>query len=177
MKASRTPAQMASIHDLQLFLSGKELLKTEIPIEWHPLLDNHDQVYRIPGIKNGCCARCGNSDPDLFATYPHSVCGKDCLYCRKCMMMGRISACTDLYGWSGPPVQWDSGHAILQWKGELSPSQEKAAEAIIQTVREPGEILIWAVCGAGKTEMIFNAPAAGRSMSPKAKRQPAQRVS
>lgn len=157
MKASRTPAQMASIHDLQLFLSGKELLKTEIPIEWHPLLDNHDQVYRIPGIKNGCCARCGNSDPDLFATFPHSVCGKDCLYCRKCMMMGRISACTDLYGWSDPPVQWDSGHVILQWKGELSPSQEKAAEAIIQAVQEPGELLIWAVCGAGKTEMIFKA--------------------
>ncbi len=35
-------------------------------------------------------------------TFPAQDADETCLYCRKCLMMGRISGCTPLIGWKGP---------------------------------------------------------------------------
>lgn len=70
-------------------------------------------------------------------------------------MMGRISACSTLFGWNGAPVKWDSAAAKLNWDGTLSSSQAEASDAIVRAVQEKTELLVWAVCGAGKTEMVF----------------------
>ncbi len=139
---------------LQSLLSGRELLLQEIPSEYHSFLQSPD-IYALNAIENHHCRRCGNNDQRLFARSPHHVCGTDCLYCRKCIMMGRISACSLLYGWGGEPVKWEAGAAKLNWEGILSPSQAEASRAIVQAVQEKAELLVWAVCGAGKTEMVF----------------------
>ena len=139
---------------LQTLLSGRELLLEEIPAINQDSLQT-PEIYTMKAIENNACRRCGNSDPRLFARFPHQACGTECLYCRKCIMMGRLSACSTLYGWGGSPVEWDSADAKLNWDGVLSPSQAEASKAIVQAVQDSAELLVWAVCGAGKTEMVF----------------------
>ena len=139
---------------LQNLLSGRELLLQEIPSEYHDSL-YEAAIYTTKGIENGQCRRCGNDDERLLARFPHQVCGTECLYCRKCIMMGRVSACSLLYGWGGKPIEWNAASARLKWSGTLSSSQAEASKAIVQAVQNRSELLVWAVCGAGKTEMVF----------------------
>ncbi len=154
VKASR-PSPLPSSISLQQLLIGKELLLTEIPNELKEQLQGNEQIYSVKGIENGICRRCGKTDTRLFATFPHSSCGKDCLYCRHCIMMGRISSCSTLFGWKGEMLRWSPESARLWWEGSLSVSQKEASEKIIEAVQKQRDLLIWAVCGAGKTEMIF----------------------
>ncbi|WP_445487923.1 DEAD/DEAH box helicase [Niallia sp. 03133] len=70
-------------------------------------------------------------------------------------MMGRISECTPLISWTGPAVIQDTASANLEWEGTLSPGQQKASDKLEQMIDEQSELLIWAVCGAGKTEVLF----------------------
>nr|WP_175354289.1 DEAD/DEAH box helicase [Bacillus sp. FJAT-27986] len=154
VKASRHSTGSSPI-SLQQLLIGKELLITEIPNELKEQLDLNEQIYSVRGIENGICRRCGNTDSRLFATFPHSACGENCLYCRHCIMMGRISSCSTLFGWKGEMPRWSPELARLRWDGSLSLSQKEASEKIMEAVRNQMDLLIWAVCGAGKTEMIF----------------------
>lgn len=143
--------------DAQSFLFGRELLRTEIPFDIANELAQ-GLVYQVAGIsEERVCRRCGNHDARLFASYPCFCCKRECIYCRKCIMMGRISTCTPLYGWSGSPLQfgWSDEQVALQWEGNLSPSQTTSSKEIVEAVHTHTERLIWAVCGAGKTEMIF----------------------
>ncbi|WP_256941184.1 DEAD/DEAH box helicase [Bacillus sp. EAC] len=43
----------------------------------------------------------------------------------------------------------------LDWDGRLSPQQEEASIKVGEAVKENNDLLLWAVCGAGKTEMLF----------------------
>lgn len=75
-------------------------------------------------------------------------------------MMGRVSTCTPLYTWTGPDPVWNNQNEIesyLHWNGELSTSQQIASEAAIQAVNDKKDLLVWAVAGAGKTELLFQA--------------------
>ncbi|MFC2947266.1 DEAD/DEAH box helicase [Virgibacillus sediminis] len=64
--------------------------------------------------------------------------------------------CEPLYYWSGPRYEWPCINNPCTWQGTLTPYQRHAAERIAEAVRsEDKELLIWAVCGAGKTEMLF----------------------
>nr|WP_245831088.1 helicase-related protein [Sediminibacillus massiliensis] len=70
--------------------------------------------------------------------------------------MGRVLACQSLYGWSGPAPVWPSVQNACKWSGELTLYQQKAADKIAETMNKgDAELLTWAVCGAGKTEMLF----------------------
>lgn len=148
--------------ELQQILYGKQLLLENLQ---HPLEEIHQHyengyvTYRKGIIKTKgktVCTRCGNKDSSLFAGFPCARCGeKECIYCRKCIMTGRVSECTPLIGWRGPePVHELSGH-LLEWAGTLSPGQQLASNQVKQAVIENSELLVWAVCGAGKTEVLF----------------------
>ncbi|WP_246206627.1 DEAD/DEAH box helicase [Virgibacillus ihumii] len=64
--------------------------------------------------------------------------------------------CESLYEWSGPQVEWTTYANACTWHGELTTVQQKAAERIISAITaKESELLVWAVCGAGKTEMLF----------------------
>jgi len=70
--------------------------------------------------------------------------------------MGRITECQPLYEWAGPEPVWDSAPTPLTWEGKLSPLQQEAAEIVVSSIQSSqNELLLWAVCGAGKTEMLF----------------------
>ncbi|PYZ92779.1 DNA/RNA helicase [Salipaludibacillus keqinensis] len=106
------------------------------------------------------CKRCGNQDPFLFGKIQCARCRQSCRYCRACLMMGRVSQCSPLLTWHGDRRPSKKEH-ILGWEGTLSPAQNKAAEALKEQVSDlyegHQEFLVWAVCGSGKTEMLYPA--------------------
>lgn len=70
-------------------------------------------------------------------------------------MMGRVSSCTSLIIWSGPSVELTASLNSLEWVGTLSEGQKYASEKVVQSVLRNEDLLCWAVCGAGKTEVLF----------------------
>ncbi|MCE7792716.1 DEAD/DEAH box helicase [Salipaludibacillus sp. CUR1] len=105
------------------------------------------------------CQRCGNEDPFLFGEVTCGRCLEACLYCRACLMMGRVTQCSPLLTWHGSFSKKEKGHR-LGWEGQLSQAQERASRKLTEKVKNISgrtEFLIWAVCGAGKTEMLFPA--------------------
>ncbi|MBS4174169.1 DEAD/DEAH box helicase [Bacillus sp. FJAT-49736] len=142
---------------MQSYLAGRKLLQTEIPPEL--LSTDNIQISYQDGIikeKNQWkCARCGNTNQHLFATYPCSRCMQECTYCRNCIMMGRVSTCTPLLGWEGPDPEISQPERPLQWDGHLSDGQQHASKAVVKAIQNKSDILVWAVCGAGKTEVLF----------------------
>ncbi|MEH6986937.1 DEAD/DEAH box helicase [Cytobacillus firmus] len=148
--------------ELQQILHGKQLLLENLPhflLEIHQHYENGYITYLKGIIKTKSktvCARCGNKDRTLFASFPCARCGeKECTYCRKCIMMGRISECTPLIGWCGPEPTRELAEHPLEWTGTLSPGQQIASNQVRQNIIENKELLVWAVCGAGKTEVLF----------------------
>ncbi|WP_091662627.1 DEAD/DEAH box helicase [Alteribacillus iranensis] len=147
-------------HSIQNKLYGKELLLNELEVTWedlHPLLESGIVSIRsglLPLNKTFRCHRCYTDNPKMFGRAPCSSCGSLCTYCRHCIMMGKISTCTPLLRWNGPsPV--NSPHPHLKWEGTLTKGQLKAAQALKDSIEKEQELLIWAVCGAGKTEILF----------------------
>ncbi|WP_256815596.1 hypothetical protein AADC60_24720 [Cytobacillus pseudoceanisediminis] len=138
--------------ELQRILYGKQLLFENLPHsieEIHQHYENSYISYRKGIIKTKSkivCARCGNKDRSLFASFPCARCGeKECTYCRKCIMMGRVSECTPLIGWCGPDSVRDLTGNPLEWAGTLSPGQQVASDQVKQAVIESKELLVWAV--------------------------------
>ncbi|RLL46663.1 DEAD/DEAH box helicase [Oceanobacillus piezotolerans] len=151
-----------SSEHLKFLLSGKLLLRQEIPLDeilFQKLLQQ--QIIRKAGsiVQKGFsnqCLRCGNKKTSLFATIPCGTCSKTHLYCRNCIAMGRVMECEPLYEWHGESVSWPNHLEPCTWQGQLTLVQEQAANRIIKAIRkEEKELLVWAVCGAGKTEMLF----------------------
>ncbi|MEK5427572.1 DEAD/DEAH box helicase [Cytobacillus sp. FSL R7-0680] len=145
---------------IQTFLFGKQLLLDEISHPVEELFTHVNEGYitlRRPFIKEGRkikCARCGSSHH--LATYPCARCGNEqCHYCRNCLMMGRVSACTPLFSWNGPSPSTLIVDQPLKWDGTLSTGQQQASTAVVAAIDNKKEYLVWAVCGAGKTEVLF----------------------
>lgn len=110
------------------------------------------------------CDRCGSRAKDIEYTVCHS-CGQGCAYCTVCLGMGRSKCCTPYLlvpaTREAASVKCEAGRkaAKLHWSGSFSRDQAVAAEQARRYVanHRPGlsQFLIWAVCGAGKTELLF----------------------
>lgn len=75
-------------------------------------------------------------------------------YCKNCIQLGRITDQNMLYEIKEPNEFKKVSHA-LTWKGKLSIYQKNCAKRLCRQVNKHVEHLIWAVTGAGKTEMLF----------------------
>lgn len=134
-------------------LYGRELLEEEVSF---PLKTNNQlkDIQSRPGISENCCARCGSHRKEDFH-YTPCTCGDHCLYCLRCIQMGRIQSCSRLFhlpeGNQFKPIEGP----VLTWEGELSAQQKMASSEIVQTIQQKDTHLVWAVAGAGKTEMLF----------------------
>nr|WP_319214823.1 DEAD/DEAH box helicase [uncultured Trichococcus sp.] len=141
-------------------LYGRELTRSECLSVEDVLLA---LAEKRPGLDNVngklACNRCGNQDRKKMQATPCS-CGTDCFYCLSCLNMGKIKSCTVLHHLPETNAFERHHEPILQWKGQLSSEQQRASEEIVETVQAQETRLIWAVAGAGKTEMIFEGIAA-----------------
>ncbi|MFC3886523.1 DEAD/DEAH box helicase [Bacillus songklensis] len=146
--------------DLQSFLDGKELLPDDLPFPLTLIHQHYEHGYLsyVKGIKKEkgyFCHRCGNEKQERFASFHCARCQQVCTYCRACIVMGRVSECTPLLRWTGPPLAFSLPADILHWDGTLSPAQKIASGAVVTAIKHKQELLVWAVCGAGKTEVLF----------------------
>lgn len=108
-------------------------------------------------IFTSVCHRCGNSNRLYMGEIDCQRCDQAHLYCRKCIQMGRVLQCSPLYEWIGPDLVYDIQVDPCAWDGTLTDVQQEAADRAVQAVDEQKKILVWGVCGSGKTEMLYPA--------------------
>jgi len=68
--------------------------------------------------------------------------------------MGRVSSCTELIYWAGEQPKYSNEHE-LAWVGTLTARQQKASDELAESTEQGLPHLVYAVCGAGKTEILF----------------------
>lgn len=141
-------------------LRGRVELQNGVQCEWKRryVWSKPERHYR--------CRRCGTGAERMYRT-DCLHCSGECMYCEECLTMGRMQSCSLLI--SGTAVEGERDiHvrdratmlASVIGKWGLSPAQTEAAKQGLSYLAserngEPGRFLIWAVTGAGKTEMIF----------------------
>ena len=86
------------------------------------------------------CPRCGNDNPKYIG-YRNGI-----PYCRFCI---------SLRGENAPNYKYSGNEAVLSLKYDLSSEQKEISERIIFNFKRGYDTLINAVCGAGKTELVY----------------------
>lgn len=105
------------------------------------------------------CNRCGQS-ADIGELSCGSCGERFCLQCGECRQMGESRLCRPLYAFPGRPLDHMPPGTLIPRHGfDLTPSQNDAAEELRRFVKQSQrkECLVWAVCGAGKTEVSWAA--------------------
>ncbi|WP_432354576.1 DEAD/DEAH box helicase [Sporosarcina sp. A2] len=150
---------------VRAFLDGRIWLRQHTPFSVE-IIDEHIDngfIETLPGVtmKKGMfnqtsytCTRCENENPQLFTTFHCLRCEGPCTYCRNCLKMGRVSICTELILWKGPETIYPTDHT-LAWVGTLTKHQQRASEELYESTMIARPHLIHAVCGSGKTEILF----------------------
>ena len=111
------------------------------PVEVLPTMARHGQMIR--------CLRCGQETACRVAALPN-----DEFYCPRCINLGRVATLNRFYHVPAPN-QFTVTSPVLTWTGQLSPLQEEAANTVDAGMTAHRHQLLWAVTGAGKTEMMF----------------------
>ncbi len=157
-------------HTLHRRLEGRALIWDELRVEesevelrqglqWLALTK---RGIFLPGVEaTGAalrrrCNRCG-ADASRIRTGPCARCGGVCAWCDRCVILGRNRACMPLV--LVEPLGNHSAEKEVELRlPALSMAQQDAATQCLQWLeREEAELLVWAVTGSGKTEMLFPA--------------------
>lgn len=101
------------------------------------------------------CRRCLNEQSNKFVSFHCAKCQKICYYCRHCITMGRMCSCDELIIWRGTETRKQKSQVQFVWAGNLTAHQKKAADELAQSISQNRNHLLVAVCGAGKTEILF----------------------
>ena len=147
------------------FLAGRIWLRSHTPFPTETI-DAHiasEHIKTIQGIQSTkafanqtrhFCNRCENNTQSRFTTFDCAKCEGPCTYCRHCLKMGRVSTCTELIVWNAEPPTFLTEH-IIAWQGTLTPRQQQASDELTLSNTKRIPHLIHAVCGSGKTEILF----------------------
>lgn len=143
---------------MEHLLYGRELLFSEIPKGLQQAIKRNELKVKITESftkRSGkyYCKRCQGE----FTLTKEEECGCDrkCGYCRNCLKMGKVRLCSQFYSLSEPNHFTIDEEKVLAWEGTLSEQQKEASQTIVKTIKNNETRLLWAVTGAGKTEMLF----------------------
>lgn len=131
-------------------ISISKLLNKNIKIHH---LENNKHIKKIILTENYNCKQCGNIRKNDFFLYENSF-KKDCLYCKKCIEY-QVSNNIN-YNFK---INYDVHN--INYKNLISPEikltniQNIASNLLVENYKKNKSTLIWAVCGAGKTEIIY----------------------
>ncbi|MFC6324251.1 DEAD/DEAH box helicase [Companilactobacillus baiquanensis] len=75
-------------------------------------------------------------------------------YCRNCLNMGKITRDDQLII-SSTETNFEFQERPMKWEGRLTQLQNKVSHELINAFKAHKDHLVWAVTGAGKTEMTF----------------------
>lgn len=123
---------------------GKWFPEKKIPQDLRNLGCKYDGVIERKG--NKYCQRCGTR-LDKSWKFPG-----DNWYCRKCIVFGRLSTVEGLIHF---PQQNFEKQVSLAWKGRLTANQAQISNMLLENWKKKQSVLVHAVTGAGKTEMIY----------------------
>ena len=118
-----------------------------LSMEQSAQLDENEWWIR-PAILENRCQRC-NQRIDSRYILPNNT-----LYCPYCIQFGRpnrkMKRCV-----RKKLVQASPRKAICTWTGKLTKNQQTVANQLRKCLEQHHHALVWAVTGAGKTEMLF----------------------
>jgi competence protein FA len=136
-----------------LLLSIPKLLKMNIKPH---CLDNCQYISKLYSVNKDKgkfhCLQCDNKDQQQFFTFVDK--NQEVTYCRRCIDFGR----SDDYF-----MKFHINIPILNLMAPDKPSvklsdvQDEASKTLVENIENAKSTLIWAVCGAGKTEIVYDA--------------------
>ncbi|HJB79318.1 MAG TPA: DEAD/DEAH box helicase family protein [Candidatus Nosocomiicoccus stercorigallinarum] len=105
------------------------------------------------------CLRCGNYKHTLFCTYTDYY--GEVTYCLRCVNLGRSDSRTPLR-----VIEPSRYRELIEYKlsFQLNNEQQYAQERIVQAIKHRHDLIIYAVTGAGKTEITFRGIQFARSL-------------
>lgn len=122
----------------------------------HTNLTDEEVLCTTTGIiKEGShyqCQQCNTVEPHHFSHYFSEILQQDIIYCRHCLPLGRMDNVT-YYQITKSKRQSSAIDYTLPFN--LSAQQQFASNKIISAITERHPLLLYAVTGAGKTEMMF----------------------
>ncbi|CAM4256640.1 DEAD/DEAH box helicase family protein [Lacicoccus alkaliphilus] len=113
-----------------------------------------DIFYKASGVDSvrNCCHRCLNKDKTLFYEFYSRLHQKKVKYCLNCIGLGRSDSATPLMALESTARKEKCGYSL---HFELTEIQKEASGRVVKAIREGENLLLHAVTGAGKTEIIF----------------------
>lgn len=128
-------------------------------VDWPALKQKRDpSIQVLPTIqlrpRTIRCLRCGQETNKTVAALPNGE-----FYCPHCINLGRVATLNKFYH-VPEPNQFVVRRPVLTWQGQLSPLQACVADRVASGMDNHLHQLLWAVTGAGKTEMMFQGIAA-----------------
>ena len=137
------------------FLYGRHVTQSELSKNQQQQLEA-SQHKGTPALRvvDGTlqCQRCG-TNINANWVLPQYADVQNVSYCRNCLTMTRLTSLCCLYHLPEPNAFKDRPQCI--WNGKLSSAQQEVAVCLQQALETQQQYLIWAVTGAGKTEILF----------------------
>lgn len=175
--ATWTSPKVSSVEADSALLNNLQMLALSGDIEILPAMG-----FTAPGEVT--CFRCGRktrlksslawlkTGVDQLYHTRCPLCSYPSLYCEQCNSMGESRLCRGLFAlgekenrplkFGFPGISQENGNIRRGGVPPLTPAQSRASEELIDFVHncEGGGCLLWAVTGAGKTEVVLRAAAA-----------------
>lgn len=123
---------------------GRIFVDSQLSLGEKSRAESLDSMVKVKGRL--ICQRCGSQILEDW------VLPKGDYYCRACIQFGRNCSNKPLYY---VPAQPFPKKDYLVWQGQLTPYQEQVSQGMMAAVSQNQHVLIHAVTGAGKTEMIY----------------------
>ena len=134
-----------------LLLSISRLLNLKIKLHY---LDNCHYIKKMYSVEliddKYHCLQCDNSDQNLFFSFENNSLKTS--YCRRCIDFGRSD---DNFVKFHINIPVSKIEAPKKPSVRLSDVQEIASERLVENTKKNLSTLVWAVCGAGKTEIVY----------------------
>lgn len=130
-------------------LYGRQIKLSDLSeeLQHHPDIHVRPALAKIAG--RWVCTRCQAKLKPTLAGLPSGQ-----FYCYECIQMGRMDTLQGL-ATVDEPNRFAAVKHPMSWRGHLTALQAACAQQIVEVFKDHRRHLLWAVTGAGKTEMLF----------------------
>ncbi|MBP2100249.1 DEAD/DEAH box helicase [Enterococcus rivorum] len=131
-------------------LWGRKVLAQELTSDLDLIEAEKYPTIRETNEKEIECLRCGTKQSKQTHLLPNGT-----YYCSSCIQLGRVDSGQSFYHIAEPKAV--ERKVFFNWEGQLTDGQKRMSDDLVQSVKYFQSQIIWAVTGAGKTEMLFEA--------------------